>query len=87
MKKLYTLLLAIGLQYSYAQLCVGAAYGTFNNPGSRPSFRGMGPTLMLDYSNEEEVEWYLHASFYKKSINGYSEPIYNVIAWWLEVNL
>jgi hypothetical protein len=77
MKKLFTLLLAIGLKCSYAQLCVGAAYGTFNNPGHVPKFRGMGPTLMLEYSNNEEVEYYLNASFYKKSIIGYTEPIYD----------
>ena len=77
MKKLLTLLLVIGLKYSHAQLCAGVAYGTFNNPGSVPKFRGMGPSLLLEYSNEENVELYLNASFYKKSINGYTDPIYD----------
>jgi hypothetical protein len=77
MKKLFTLLFAISLKFSHAQLFVGAAYGTFNNPGSAFKFRGMGPTLMIEYSNDEEVEYYLNASLYKKTINSYSETSYD----------
>ena len=77
MKKLFTLLLAITTKLSYAQLFVGAAYGTFNNPGSNFKFRGTGPTIMVEYSNQEDVEYYLNASFYKKAINTNSETIYD----------
>ncbi len=76
MKHFFILLLSLGLKYSYAQLSVGAAYGTFNNPGSAIKFRGWGPTLMLEYTNEDDSEVYLNFSWYKKSINALSEPIY-----------
>lgn len=45
MKQLFILLLSLGLKCSYAQLSAGAAYGTFNNPGSVIKFRGWGPTV------------------------------------------
>jgi hypothetical protein len=76
MKQLFILLLSLGLKFSYAQLVAGAAYGTFNNPGSAIKFRGWGPTLMLEYTNDEESEVYLNFSLYKKSINTLSEAIY-----------
>jgi len=77
MKKLFILLIAIGFKFSYAQLCVGAAFGTFNNPGSDFKFRTLGPTLMLEYSNNEEVEYYLNASFYKKTLDSYTSTVYD----------
>lgn len=70
------LLLSFGLKCSYAQLSAGVAYGTFNNPGSFIKFRGWGPTLMVEYTNEDDAEVYLNFSWYKKSINTLSEPIY-----------
>lgn len=76
MKQLFILLLTLGLKCSYAQLSVGAAYGTFKNPGSSIKFRGWGPTLMLEYTNEDDAEVYLNFSLYKKSITTLSEPIY-----------
>lgn len=78
MKKiLITLLFAVSLQCSYAQLFVGAAYGTFNNPGSGDNFRGTGPTLMVEYVSDDRVSYYLNASLYKKNTEGYSEGVYD----------
>jgi hypothetical protein len=77
MKKLLTLFFVIFLKFSYAQLFAGAACGTFNNPGSGDNFRGTEPTLMVEYVSDDDAAFFLNASLYKKSIDTYSQDVYD----------
>lgn len=77
MKKLLTFLFVVSSKFSYAQLFAGAAYGTFNNPGSGDNFKGIGPTLMVEYVSNDDAAFFLNASLYKKSIDTYSQDVYD----------
>ncbi|MEP7373193.1 MAG: hypothetical protein ABI675_07345 [Chitinophagaceae bacterium] len=68
MRKLILFLLTIGMYYTAAsQLMAGASIGTFNIPGASKRFKGIGPTVKLEYLMSERTSAFLDASLYNKN--------------------
>ncbi|MEJ0102813.1 MAG: hypothetical protein WDO19_09765 [Bacteroidota bacterium] len=67
MKKIISLFLLTSIYYTaYSQILAGASIGTFNIPGAADKFKGIGPTIKVEYSMSGETSAYLDASLYNK---------------------
>lgn len=61
-----------------AQFCLGAGYGTFHVGGASVPFRGWGPTLRMEYIDEDKVtSMYLDVSYFQKPLPGGTTQIYD----------
>jgi hypothetical protein len=66
MRKLFLLFLAMGMYLAgSSQLVAGASIGTFNIPGASNRFKGIGPTIKIEYRKSGQA-MYLDASLYNK---------------------
>ncbi len=67
MKRLIFLFTTI-LIYTQAssQLTVGASFGTFNYPGARDQFKGLAPTIKLEYFHTDYSSLYIEGALYNK---------------------
>ena len=67
MRKAIFLFMAIGIFYTASsQVMAGASIGTFNIPGAGTKFRGIGPTIKLEYGMSDRSSSYLDFSLYNK---------------------
>jgi len=76
MRKLPLLFIVINIFYTASsQIMAGASIGTFNMPGAGTKFKGIGPTIKLEYGKSDRSSVYLDGSLYNKKQNSPSTTI------------
>ena len=67
MRKVLFLFMAMGIFCTASsQFMVGASIGTYNIPGAGNKFKGIGPTIKVEYGMTDRQSSYLDASLYNK---------------------
>jgi hypothetical protein len=71
MRKAILFFIATGIFYAaYPQIMAGASVGTFNIHGAGEKFKGVGPTIKLEYGmSDDKSTSYLDGSLYIKRCN------------------